>query len=74
MKTSEAQWWRRRGEAKRGFTYVKVDGSPLRSSPALARIRALAIPPAWTEVHISPEPGRPIQAWGRDGAGIRRVA
>lgn len=72
MRTDEAQWWRRKGSPERGFHFVKVDGSRLRSATALARIRALAIPPAWTNVHISPEPGRPIQAWGVDDAGRRQ--
>src|SRR5947207_5979799 len=34
----------------RGFAYVARNGKPLRDERELRRIRALAIPPAWTEV------------------------
>lgn len=65
-------WWRRTGSPEEGFRYLKVDGRPLESRTALARIDAMAIPPAWTDVHVSPTPRRPIQAWGRDDAGRRQ--
>jgi len=55
-----------------GFRYLKVDGKPLVSESALARIDAMVIPPAWTDVHISPDAGRRIQAWGRDDAGRKQ--
>ncbi|MFD0890698.1 DNA topoisomerase IB, partial [Streptosporangium algeriense] len=35
---------RRRG---RSFTYAYADGRPVRDRGTLARIRALALPPAW---------------------------
>lgn len=38
----------------------------------LARIRALAIPPAWREVWICPEPNGHIQATGYDEAGRKQ--
>jgi DNA topoisomerase-1 len=63
--TSEA-WWRRTGTQKSGFRYRKADGKPLASTAALNRIRSMVIPPAWTDVHISPDPGRKIQAYGWD--------
>ncbi|MFW6078236.1 MAG: DNA topoisomerase IB [Gemmatimonadota bacterium] len=67
------RWWRRLAPQEAdGFRYLKVDGSPLRSEAALARIRSLAIPPAWTDVHISPHPERKLQAWGRDAAGRKQ--
>ncbi len=49
-----------------GFTYLGLDGKPLRDSEALARIKSLAIPPAWTQVWICPKPDGHLQATGRD--------
>jgi DNA topoisomerase-1 len=73
-KTKQAaeRWWRREGTPEAGFTYLRGDGKPLRSEPALERIRALAIPPAWTGVHIAAGPGAKVQAWGIDGAGRKQ--
>ncbi len=53
----------RRGD---GFRYRRPDGSPVRDAETLQRIRALAIPPAWTEVWICTDPIGHIQATGRD--------
>lgn len=70
---SDAQdWWRREGTPKRGFRYIGRNGRALSSPETLARIRAMAIPPAWTDVHISPDPDRKIQVWGRDQAGRKQ--
>jgi DNA topoisomerase-1 len=38
----------------------------------IERINALAIPPAWTDVWISPHPAAHLQATGRDAAGRRQ--
>jgi len=43
-------------------------GELLRDEAELQRIAALAIPPAWTDVHVAPDASRKIQAWGRDAA------
>jgi DNA topoisomerase-1 len=64
--------WRRVGTPETGFEYLRGDGKPLRSAPALARIRKLAIPPAWTDVHISPDPAAKVQAFGTDAAGRKQ--
>ena len=48
------------------FTYTTAAGTPVRDPATLARIRALAIPPAWTEVWISSDPDGHLQATGRD--------
>jgi DNA topoisomerase I len=66
------QWWRRTGNPRSGFRYLGLNGRPLTAAATLARIRSLAIPPAWTGVHISPDPDRKVQAWGRDRAGRRQ--
>jgi len=64
--------WRRVGTPETGFEYLRGDGKPLRSAPALARIRKLAIPPAWTDVHISPDSAAKVQAYGTDAAGRKQ--
>ena len=56
---------RRRGGAPR-FRYVDAEGRPVRDRATLERIRALAIPPAYTGVWISAEPRGHLQATGRD--------
>ncbi|RBQ18129.1 DNA topoisomerase IB [Spongiactinospora rosea] len=60
---------RRRG---RGFSYHLPGGEPVRDAETLARIRALAVPPAWTEVWICASPDGHLQAIGTDAAGRRQ--
>jgi DNA topoisomerase IB len=60
---------RRRG---RGFTYTDARGRAVGDPEVLERIQALAIPPAWTDVWICPEPNGHIQAVGTDAAGRRQ--
>jgi DNA topoisomerase IB len=55
-----------RRRSGKGFSYRAADGSPVRDAATLARIRALAIPPAYTEVWICPHPRGHLQATGRD--------
>jgi DNA topoisomerase I len=59
--------WRRLG--RRRFRYVDHRGERITDEEQLDRIRALAIPPAWTEVWISPSPRARLQATGVDAAG-----
>jgi DNA topoisomerase-1 len=54
------------------FRYIDVNGKPLTDKNALARIKALAIPPAWTEVWICPNPAGHLQATGRDAKGRKQ--
>lgn len=56
----------RRRRAGRGFSYVDARGRRVRDRTTLERIRALAIPPAWTDVWIAPDPHCHLQAVGRD--------
>jgi len=48
------------------FTYRDAKGRKIRSAAELARIRALAVPPAWTDVWICPLENGHLQATGRD--------
>jgi DNA topoisomerase I len=56
----------RRKRAGKEFAYVSPDGSSVRDEAELQRIRALAVPPAWTDVWICVDPRGHIQATGRD--------
>src|SRR5690606_19803451 len=60
---------RRRG---RGFSYHDASGAPIADAGTLARIRALAIPPAWTDVWICPHASGHVQATGRDQRGRKQ--
>ncbi len=62
----------RRRRAGTGFTYVGPDGKRVDDAETLARIRALAIPPAWTDVWICPYPNGHLQAVGRDARGRKQ--
>jgi DNA topoisomerase-1 len=62
----------RRVRVRAGFRYVGTDGRPVRDANAIARIRALAIPPAWEEVWICPAADGHIQATGRDARGRKQ--
>ena len=48
----------RREVGRHGTDYFDPHGKPVRGEAALDRLRRLAIPPAWTDVWISPEIGR----------------
>src|SRR3569833_1288571 len=52
-----------------GFGYLSPRGRPLVGARALKRINELVIPPAWTEVWISPNAATHIQATGIDAKG-----
>lgn len=56
----------RRLRRGRRFTYVNADGKPLKDKASLERIARLAIPPAYNDVWICPNPRGHLQATGRD--------
>jgi DNA topoisomerase-1 len=70
--TSDERPGIRRRRAGRGFSYRDPDGVPVRDPEVLARIRSLAIPPAWTDVWICPDPRGHVQATGRDAKGRKQ--
>jgi DNA topoisomerase-1 len=61
-----------RRRAGRGFTYEDSQGRRVTDRDELARIRALAVPPAWVDVWICPDPLGHIQATGRDARGRKQ--
>lgn len=65
------QWIRREGP-KTAFRYRTEDGRRVRDARTLARIRALAIPPAWRDVHIAATARSEVQAWGMDARGRKQ--
>ena len=61
----------RRRRAGGGFQYLGPRGR-VRDPATLARIRSLAIPPAWTDVWICASPNGHLQATGRDARGRKQ--
>jgi DNA topoisomerase I len=62
----------RRKKSGKGFTYTGPDGKTVSDKETLARIKALAIPPAYTDVWICPKANGHIQATGRDAKGRKQ--
>ncbi|MEX2225033.1 MAG: DNA topoisomerase IB [Dehalococcoidia bacterium] len=61
-----------RKQERSGFAYAHPDGQPLRDEGDLRRVKALAIPPAWSDVWISPHANGHLQATGRDARGRKQ--
>src|SRR5919199_3141650 len=64
--------WRRRGDKRRGFRYYDARGKEITDLTKISRIEGLRIPPAWTDVWISPSSTAKLQATGVDAAGRRQ--
>jgi DNA topoisomerase I len=62
----------RRVKAATGFGYRDPEGRVVRDRETLERIRRLVLPPAWTDVWISPDANGHIQAVGRDQRGRKQ--
>lgn len=56
----------------RGFTYQDADGQTITDKNLREWIESIVIPPAWTEVWISPHKNGHILATGRDDAGRKQ--
>lgn len=54
------------------FSYLTPGGKTLRDAAAMERIRGLSIPPAWSDVWISPDADGHLQATGRDQRGRKQ--
>lgn len=61
-----------RRRSGKGFRYLDAKGAAIRDETTLARIRSLAIPPAYTDVWICPRRNGHIQATGRDAKGRKQ--
>jgi DNA topoisomerase-1 len=61
-----------RVKGDKGFAYVDAGGKRVADEEALARIRRLAIPPAWTGVWICADERGHLQAAGRDARGRKQ--
>lgn len=55
-----------------GFVYRDPKGRLIKDEKTLARIRALVLPPAWTNVWIATDPRAHLQATGHDAAGRKQ--
>ena len=62
----------RRTRAGRGFRYADASGRAITDEGEIKRIKRLAIPPAWTDVWICPDPRGHLQATGRDAKGRKQ--
>jgi DNA topoisomerase-1 len=60
---------KRRGKS---FQYFDREGKAIRNKDEIARIKSLAIPPAWSNVWICPRPNGHLQATGRDARGRKQ--
>jgi DNA topoisomerase-1 len=69
---SDAQPGIQRRPFRSTFRFIAPDGKPIHDRDTLRRIHALAIPPAWTDVWISPIPNGHLQATGRDARGRKQ--
>jgi DNA topoisomerase-1 len=62
----------RRRRSGKGFGYRDADDKAIHDATTLQRIRALAVPPAWTDVWICPSARGHLQASGRDARGRKQ--
>jgi DNA topoisomerase-1 len=62
----------RRRRKSTGFSYAGPDGRVIRDKRVLWRIRHLAIPPAWKDVWVCPDPNGHLQATGFDARGRKQ--
>ncbi|UCH46513.1 MAG: DNA topoisomerase IB [Betaproteobacteria bacterium] len=61
-----------RRRAGKGWAYYYPDGTRITDREERRRIGSLAIPPAWTDVWICPDPKGHIQATARDARGRKQ--
>ena len=61
-----------RRRAGKGFAYYEAGGARVTDPETVERIKALVIPPAWTDVWICTDPRGHIQATGLDAKGRRQ--
>jgi DNA topoisomerase-1 len=71
VRTRTRGGWTRAGRKGR-FRYLDGSGRRIADDDHIVRIESLAIPPAWTDVWISPRPYAKLQACGYDKAGRKQ--
>jgi len=59
----------RRRRCGKGFRFVAADGSTIKDAPTIARLKSLAMPPAYANVRYAADPAMHLQAVGEDSAG-----
>ncbi|RTR26674.1 DNA topoisomerase IB [Deinococcus radiophilus] len=63
------EYLRRTGNEPGKFRYFWPDGKRYTDKAGIARIAALAVPPGYQDVYVSPDADAELQAFGRDAAG-----
>ena len=59
----------RRQRCGKGFRFVGIDGGTIRDGAVIARLKSLAMPPAYANVRYAADPSMHLQAVGEDAAG-----
>ena len=67
--STDALTIRRRRNGQKGYTFIGADGRTIRDVLVRARLKSLAVPPAYEHVLYAEDPQAHIQAIGRDAAG-----
>ncbi len=62
----------RRVKRRGGFSFIDADGKTITDKGEIARIKSLAVPPAYTDVWICPSANGHLQATGRDARGRKQ--
>jgi len=59
----------RRVKRGKAYSFVRANGTPVKDSSTIRRLKSMAVPPAYVQVRYSPDPASHLQAVGRDAAG-----
>src|SRR5204862_1686731 len=59
----------RRIKRGKSYSFVRANGTPVRHTGTIRRLKSMAGPPAYAEVRYAPDPASHLQAVGRDAAG-----
>jgi DNA topoisomerase-1 len=59
----------RRIKRGKAYSFVRANGTPVKDTGTIQRLKSMAMPPAYVEVRYSPDPSSHLQAVGRDAAG-----
>jgi DNA topoisomerase-1 len=70
--TDDRPGLRREPAGEKDFTYYDAKGQQITDEKTLVRIASFVIPPAWTDVWISPSPNTHLQVTGHDAAGRKQ--